>query len=253
MKLKLYVNVAVIVAFSVFVTRFASADEVAEILAKVDATLTKVTDQRYSGEMEIMNDGKVTKTLKFNVMLKGLHMKIVRFTAPGDVRGMTVLTTAKGHMYVYLPSYKRVRRVASHVRNQGFMGSDISPEDMGAASLSVGWTGTLISGKEDTEDTWVLDLKPKSGNPTTYSKLRIEVLKKYGGVSKLEYFNAEGKVVKTQVRSEWKTYGPITLPTLFNVKDERSSSVTVLRFSGCKVNTGISDRAFTKRAIMRVD
>ncbi len=246
-------NIVIVLALSVFGTRFASADEVAEILAKVDATLTNVDDQKYEGDMQIIRDGKVAKTLKFNVMLKGLLMKIVRFTAPGDVRGMTVLTTAKGHMYVYLPSYKRVRRVASHVRNQGFMGSDISPEDMGVASLSVGWNGTLISGKEDTEDKWVLDLKPKPGNPTTYSKLRIEVLKQYGGVSKLQYFNAGGEVVKTQVRSEWKTFGPITLPTHFKVTDERTSSVTVLRFNDCKVNLGLSDRAFTKRAIMRAD
>ncbi len=238
------------VAIVVFATRPVAADKVAEILAKVDATLTNVEDQMYDGEMTLIRDGKTAKTLKFTVKLKGLKMQLVKFTAPGDVRGMTVLTTDKGHMYVYLPSYKRVRRVAAHVRNQGFMGTDISPEDMGAASLSRGWNAHLDS--ED-EEKWVLTLKPKPEKQTTYRKLRITVLKKYGGVSQLEYFNAQDKVVKMQTRKEWKTFGPVTLPTHFTVKDLHTGSKTIMRFSSCKVNTGIPTSAFQKRAIMRVD
>jgi hypothetical protein len=163
---------------------------------------------------------------------------------------MSILTTAEGHMYVYLPSYKRVRRVASHVRNQGFMGTDLSPEDMSAASLSEGWNAALES--EDQEN-WVLSLKPKPGNETTYSRLRVTVLKKYGGVSKLEYLDSSGKVAKMQVRSDWKSFGPITLPTLFTVTDMRTGSKTLMRFDDCEVNTGMADSDFTKRAILRAD
>jgi len=234
----------------VLVVRPAAADKVKEILRKVDATLTNVDDQMYDGELTLVRDGKTQKTLKFSVKLKGLKMQLVKFTAPGDVRGMTILTTELGHMYVYLPSYKRVRRVASHVRNQGFMGTDISPEDMGAASLSEGWYAHLDS--EDAK-TWVLTLKPKPVKETTYAKLRITVLKQYGGVSKLEYFDAKGKVVKMQNRTDWQTFGPITLPMHFTVQDLHTGSKTIMQLSGCRVNTGIPASMFQKRAIMRAD
>ncbi len=237
-------------ALVILVATPAAAETVKEILAKVDANLTKVDDTTYDGELKLIRDGQTKKTLRFTAKLKGLTMQIVKFTAPGDVKGMTVLTTKQGHMYVYLPSYKRVRRVAAHVRNQGFMGTDISPEDMGAASLSVGWDAKLEG--EDTEN-WVLAMKPNPGNETSYAKLRVTVFKKYGGVTKIEYFNAEGKMIKLQVRKEWKTFGPITLPTHFTVTDLRTSSKTELRFLACKVNSGIPESAFTKRAIMRAD
>ena len=226
----------------------AEAKDVKEILARVDDTLTKVDDQTYKGNVKVFRDGKETKSLDFTVKMKGLRMKVVKFTAPGDVRGMSVLTTADNLMYVYLPSYKRVRRIAAHVRNQGFMGTDFSPEEMGAAAWSVGWNAKIV---KETDKKWVLRMTPQKGTETTFAKRKLHVLKKYGGVSKIESFDADGKLVKTETRSEWKNFGPVTLPTKYVIEDHRTGSKSEMRFSSCKVNQGLKDSAFTKRALMR--
>jgi outer membrane lipoprotein-sorting protein len=230
--------------------RHTAAATAQEVVAIVDANLTKVQDQTYDAEIKVYSNGKVTKSMNFTAKLKGLQMKLIRFTAPGDVRGMTLLNTADGNMYVYLPSYQRVRRMAAHVRNQGFMGTDLSAEDMGSAALSVGWTSKILS--EDAES-WVLDVTPKKGNETTFARLKVTVNKKYRGISKMEFLNAEGKALKTQERTEWKTFGPLSMPTLFTVKDNVTGSMTEMRFFKCTVNQGIPDEAFTKRAILRAD
>ena len=227
-----------------------AAGEVEDVLAKADSNLTAVKDQTYKAELEVVRDGKIIKTLKFTVKLKGLTMKVVKFTAPGDVRGMSLLTTADGFMYVYLPSYKRVRRVAAHVRHQGFMGTDISPDEMAAAALSEGWNARIIS-QDDKE--WVLELKPRAGNETTYSKQIVTVSKEHEGVERVESYNSEGKLAKTQVRTEWKSFGVIHIPTIFTYIDNRTGSKTILRFLDCEVNKDIPDSAFTKRALMRGD
>ena len=229
----------------------AVADEVEDLLAKVDSNLTSVKDQTYKAELEVIRDGKSIKTLKFTAKLKGLVQKVVKFTAPGDVRGMSLLTTSDGFMYVYLPSYKRVRRVAAHVRHQGFMGTDISPDEMAAAAISEGWHARIISQNDD--KVWVLELKPKTGNETTYSKQIVTVSKEHEGVEKVESYNSEGKLVKTQIRTEWKSFGVIHIPTVFTYTDERTGSKTIIRFLDCEVNKGIPDSAFTKRALMRAD
>jgi outer membrane lipoprotein-sorting protein len=228
----------------------ASAGEVEEILAKVDAVLTKVKDQTYDAELEVLRDGKVSKSFKFQVKMKGLSQKLVRFTAPGDVRGMSVLTTSDGLMYVYMPSYKRVRRIAAHVRNQGFMGTDVTPEEMSLASLSVGWKAKIL--KQDAK-VWVLELKPAAGNETIYSKLVITVSKQHEGVEKIESYDGAGKMVRTQVRTEWRNFGAVTIPAVMTYTDLRTGSQTVLRFRNCTVNQGIPDSAFTTRALMRAE
>lgn len=240
--------VSIMAVFLIFAPGVAKADEVADVLAKVDSNLTKVSDQSYTGEIQVIRGGKSIKSLKFTVKLKGLKMKLVRFTDPGDVRGMSVLTTDDGLMYVYLPSYQRVRRIASHVRNQGFMGTDMSPDDFGTAALSVGWSAVIQS--QDAEK-WVLSLKPASGNESSYSKMIVTVIKSNNAVSKIEYYSQEGKLLKTQVREEVKSFGQITVPTLFTVTDHTTGSKTVMRLFDCKVNTGIQDSAFTSRALLR--
>ena len=227
-----------------------AAGEVEDVLAKADSNLTDVKDQTYKAELEVVRDGKTIKTLKFTVKLKGLTMKVVKFTAPGDVRGMSLLTTADGFMYVYLPSYKRVRRVAAHVRHQGFMGTDISPDEMASSVLSDGWHAKIVS---QDDKVWVLELKPKAGNETSYSRQIVTVSKEHEGVERVESYNSEGKLVKTQIRTKWKSFGVIYIPTIFTYIDERTGSKTILRFLDCEVNKDIPDSAFTKRALMRGD
>lgn len=243
-------GLAVALAAGLALSQPAAAGEVEDVLAKVDAVLTKVKDQTYDAELEVMRDGKVTKSFRFTVKMKGLSQKLVRFTAPGDVRGMSVLTTSDGLMYVYMPSYKRVRRIAAHVRNQGFMGTDVTPEEMSMAALSVGWKARIL--KQDAR-VWVLELKPAAGNETVYSRLVVTVSKKHEGVERIESYDGAGKMVRTQVRTEWTNFGAVTIPAVMTYTDLKTGSQTVLRFRNCTVNQKIPDSAFTTRALMRAE
>jgi outer membrane lipoprotein-sorting protein len=247
-KLATLVATSVLLAIGLAMPRISAADEVGDILKKVDAVLTKVKDQTYQAELELLRDGKITKTLKFEVKIKGLVQKLVKFTAPGDVRDMAVLTTADGLMYVYMPSYKRVRRIAAHVRNQGFMGTDVTPEELSLASLSTGWKAKIL--KQDAK-VWVLELRPDVGNETIYSKLVVTVNKQREGVEQIDSYDSAGKHVRSQIRTEWKDFGAVSIPAVMTYKDLRTGSQTVLRFKSCTVNQGISDSSFTTRALTR--
>jgi outer membrane lipoprotein-sorting protein len=227
-----------------------AATTVDEVLAVADANLTKVEDQTYTASLEVVRDGKTIKTIEFVAKLKGLKKRLVKFTAPGDLRDMAILTDEDGFMYVYMPSYKRVRRVAAHVRNQGFMGTDLSPEEMGNAALSVGWNAKIA--EEDVES-WVLEMTPKPETDTTFSRRIVTVSKKQRGVSRIESYDARGKLIKSEERSEWKSFGPVHVPMKFVVMDHRTGSRTIMHFKNCVVNQGLPDSAFSKRALMRGD
>ncbi|MBN2340212.1 MAG: outer membrane lipoprotein-sorting protein [Deltaproteobacteria bacterium] len=225
-----------------------------EILELVDENLTKVEDTTYEAEVSVIRSGKTVKTMKFEARLKGLFMKKITFTAPGDLAGTSIVTTKDSVTYVYMPSYKKVRRVASHVNNQGFMGTDVSGEELGTAALSKGWKATI---QKETETHWVLKLVPEPETETAYSSMTVTVSKQYGGVEKIESYNKDGKKVKTQVRSEWETYkdkngnAAITVPTLFVYTDHLTGSKTRMKFLSCKINQSIPDSIFTKRSLMR--
>lgn len=225
-----------------------------QVLQLVDENLLKQKDSTYSAEVSVIRSNKVVKTMKFDVMVKGVFKKKVTLTAPGDLAGTSIVTTDDNVTYVYMPSYKKVRRVASHVNNQGFLGTDVSGEELGTVALSKGWKGTIT---RETDASWVLSLVPREGTETTYARMIVTVSKQYGGVEKIESFDKDGKKLKTQVRTEWSTFsdskggGKMTIPTVITYTDHLTGSQTKLRILGCKINQDIPESEFTRRSLMR--
>jgi hypothetical protein len=70
-------------------------------------------------DYEITNKepGKDEGTLAMTVKLKG-EKRYTEFSAPADMRGTKVLILSPTQMYVYLPSYGKVRRIANHTKDQ---------------------------------------------------------------------------------------------------------------------------------------
>jgi len=240
----------ILAASAAVLPRAASAKSVEEILKGLDINFTSIKDAIYDAEMVAYRDQSEVKRIKFSIQVKGLVMKRLKFTYPGDINGMMMLTTAQGNVYVFLPSYNRVRRVATHVRNQGFMGTDISPDDMNSSTYSGLWDVKIVS--EDAEN-WILDAVPRKGVETSYSKQRLTVRKDIIAATKIDYFDANGVHVKTQLRDKFDSFGPGYMPKLYTFKNLKTGTWTVMRFLNCRVNTGIPDSAFTKRAILRAD
>ena len=58
---------------------------------------------------------------------------------------MKILTRAAQDMYVYLPAFKKVRRLASHVKEQGFMGTAFGHEEMSLVRLARSSRATSLS------------------------------------------------------------------------------------------------------------
>ena len=61
--------------------------------------------------------------------MKG-EKRLTEFTDPPEMKGMRILILSPTRMYIYLPAYKKVRRVASHVSAQGLLGPAFASDDL---------------------------------------------------------------------------------------------------------------------------
>lgn len=93
--------------------------------------------QEYDGELTVVNrDGKVRRKgwKSFREGYAGDAKNLVRFTDPPEVRGVGFLSLARpgrnADQWLYLPSMKRERRIATQDRDASFVGTDFSYEDM---------------------------------------------------------------------------------------------------------------------------
>jgi outer membrane lipoprotein-sorting protein len=224
------------------------AADASKILAEVDRRASAFDDQSYAASMEIYKDGSLKKTLKFTSVMKGLVKQLIVFEAPGDVAGMKVLMEDQNNLYIYLPEFKKVRRVAAHVQNQGFLGSTFTYEDMTQVKLSPYFKAEL-GAKNGSETTLVLT--PKPGVESTYPKVEIVIDASKGGVTALRYFDGSGALVREQTRSEWIKIEGKLMPTKISMLNHKTKDLTVITLSDIKVNQGVDDSIFSRRELLR--
>jgi len=225
-----------------------NAGKGASILRVVDDRAARFPDQTYTASMEIFKRGELRSTMVFSMSMKGLVKQFITFTAPGDVAGMKILMEDSDTIYMYSPEFKKVRRVAAHMQNQGFLGSEFTPEDMVMAKLSPGFDALLV-GKQGSETQ--LNLTPKVGKASSFSKIELFIDATVGGVTRLRYFDGAGNHVRTQLREGWTKFEDTQIPTKIRMKNEKTGDETVINLTGIDVKTPVPDDLFSRRTLMR--
>jgi len=241
----------ILAGFALYFSPVLAENNAKEIAKKMDQAMTRAKDQFFEYDMVIQKPGQEERSLIFQVTIKGRNKRRLNFLEPGDVKGMKFLVLSTTQMYIYLPAYRKVRRVASHVRDQGFMGSAYSQEDMAIVTYGDYMEPKLIS---DDKDTWTLEMTRRKGKEKDfpYPKLQITLDKKMYQPVKIEYFNDDGKIIKTETRTDFECKGNICNPKVMKMVDHRRNDVvTYLKRRKWKLNTGIKDSYFTVRSLQR--
>jgi outer membrane lipoprotein-sorting protein len=221
-----------------------------EILARVDHAQNAFTDAIFESRLFVREPGGAAREFGFITYQKVPEKRLVRFTAPGDVKGMGVLIENRETMYVYLPGFQKIRRMGTHVKNQTFMGSDFSFEDMSQTTYSPMYEAKLV-GQDD--KTWQLDMTVKPGIDTEFPKLKMWVDKSCSQPTRIEYYDNAGKKLKTQERTEYYKDSPEHFqPKHIIITDHRRNEhVSQIDFTGTKINSGLKDDLFTQRSLIR--
>ena len=107
-------------------------------------------------------------------------------TAPADVKDTALLAEMQDGLdqeWLYLPSTKQVRRIASGKKSSGILGSELSVEDLDPAAFKDA-SLTLV---KQTAEAAVIAVKPKKGT-SEYSKILTTFSMPDGLPRKTEYF-----------------------------------------------------------------
>jgi hypothetical protein len=227
----------------------ALADDAAGIIAKSDTAMNQATDQTLSWEVTNQVPGqKDPRILAFEVMLKG-SKQMIEFSEPADLKGTRVLTMERGKMYIYLPAYKKVRRVASHALDQGFMGTTYANFDLSVNRFGDIFTGSVTS---ETDEAWVLSMNPIDGAGVPYAKAEVSIRKADHLPLELKYFNDKGTHIKTETRSDYTCEGTVCNPSLLKMTDHtRNGAWTELRLKTSTIDSNLDDAIFTVRNLQQ--
>lgn len=185
---------------------FADAAGDAE-LAKVDAAIHGLKSLSLEVEATTQETGKLAETkTAYNLKQKGAKT-FVEILAPADMKGTKVLILSADALYVFLPAFGKVRRIAARAKDESFLGLTMTIDDL---ALSFG--GRYTATAKTSGDTITLSLEPK----------------------------AEPKL-KVELTANAKSH----LPTALKLTGAKSTTRIVVKTT--KVDEAISDDTFTKR------
>ena len=219
-----------------------------EILKKVDDVSYAPKDQFYKSKVILIDKNGKEMHREALMYQKGTNKRIVKFTEPADIKGIGFLSLPEDVNYVYLPAFKKSRRIASHIKNQNFAGTDFTYEDMEALTYSEKWEPELL--RKD-EFHYVLKLTPRKGRTSDYSKLIMYARTDNFYPEKIEYYDKAGNLCKILTRRRIEKVGNYWIAIETEMKDLRKNHTTKLMLEDIKFDTNLSDDIFTLRNLER--
>ena len=214
------------------------------------------TDISSDMNMEITNKKGRKRTLKVKSISKDNSEKqILWFLSPADDKGIAYLKiehkNKDDEIRLWLPAFKKIRRISAKKKADSFMGSDLSYEDMTSRQIE-DYNFTII--KEDNinnQDCYVMKSEPKKGIKSEYSKHLTWVTKdKYLPVKEESYDN-ENKLLKAK-SFKYANLNSFDLVSEIFVENMQKKTNTLLKLSNLRVNTNVKDNLFQEKNMKRL-
>jgi len=237
-----------IIAFILgFITISAGTSGDTEILNEVDKSMTGPKAVYMKISIEISKNGKITDSKSVEMYEMGGTKRLGRFLSPKEDKGLAFLSDGNS-MLMYLPAYKKVKNINSASKSGKFANTDFSYEDMEKRRYQDCWTCTVE--KED-EKTYILNLFPKEGCETQYSKLRMIVDKTNWFPIHTEYFNGKGEYVKSLDSDSIVNVSGYLFSSKSVMKDIKSGRMSVMRMSDINAEIKLPDGFFSERTLAK--
>jgi outer membrane lipoprotein-sorting protein len=219
-----------------------------EILNRMDDVIYSPKDQDLRVQLILIDKNNREEIREMNMLQKGSDKRMVKFLSPASQRGIAFLSLPDDMMYLYLPAFKKTRRIASHVKNTKFAGTDLTYEDMEVKRYSGKYIPELLK-KEEAH--YILLLKPKQGVKTDYSKLIMWVRTDNFNATKTEYYDRGDNLYKVMVREEIEKVGDYWISRRTEMEDLKANHKTKMIITDVKFDSGLADEMFTERYLKR--
>jgi outer membrane lipoprotein-sorting protein len=218
-----------------------------QIIEKVENTLTAADDMTAVYTITVTDAGGTSQTSTLKIWTMGQDKRMIKYTAPSSVAGIGFLVLSDDEMYFYSPSRADVRRIAGHARYENFHNTDFSYQDLANYSYDEDYTAELL----DTADgQYVLELTPRSGVDTDYTKLKMWVETDSFVFRRVDFYTSVGLIKRLTtggiaVRDGYTSIGALLMT------DVTTGHKTTIAISSIDYDGGLSSSFFSQRELQR--
>ena len=206
--------------------------------------------------MTIGKDDGTTEVRTFEVWSKrkdGLLRSKIVFRSPAKIAGMAFLLLERSgqpdEQYVYLPAYKKARRITAKERTGSFASSDFTYADLERREVKDATYAKLADEDIGKEHCNVIDATPKSGTDATYAHVTTWHRKTDDVPLRTQFFGSDAKLEKTLFSRKLKTIDGKVVVVLSRLEREGSKRFTELSVDAIDFSVDVPETAFTEASL----
>jgi uncharacterized protein len=242
----------------------ASAAPAAQEIMKQELLASKVGDSIQDATFRLVNaqgQERVRETTGRTKLLPGTtdNRRVVVFDSPADIRGTRTLliehSNADDDIWIYLPAMKKVRRLVASNKKDSFVGTDFSYGDVIGHKVE-DWNHKLVrEEKVGGLECWVIESTPTTpqvADASGYSK-RISWIDERSYVAlRTDIFDPQGGFLKRLTQEDVRQVDAANnrwQAMRLVAENAQTNHKTIIELRNFNANVGISDAAFTPRAL----
>ncbi len=182
----------------------------------------------------------------------GIEKKLMFFTAPSDVKDTGFLSISypsdkDDDQMIYLPALKRVKRIATSNKNDSFMGSDFTYDDMGARNPAKDTHSIIKEEVINNVDCYVVESIPVTQDGDITKTLNW--IAKDGSFGLKKEFYQGSKLMKTLTINDSKTIDSIIVITDMTMVNHDKGTQTRITMNNVSFNNNFRDSLFSERQL----
>jgi len=194
-----------------------------------------------------------TREMTMKMWTRGTKRSLIRIVAPKKEKGTATLMV-DDNVWNYLPKVKRVIKVPSSMMGGAWMGSHFTNDDLVKQNrMSEDFTfEKTFEGKRDGRDVIELTCTPKEEAAIVWGKVVVELDVGICLPVSQQFYDEDGRLVRTMTYSDMKTIGTRTLPTTMRVVPvDKPKELTEVRWGDIRFDADVKDSMFTLRSLQR--
>ena len=199
--------------------------------------------------------GKTRKSTMISKTMNNSTRQLIWFLEPKDDKGIAFLKKENDNrddeMRIWLPDFKRVRRISAKKKGDSFMGSDLSYEDLTSRSLNENKYERLDDKVFNGKDCFVIEVSPNPSLRSSYSKHKIWIAKDDLFIIREESYDKRGKL-KKEKNFKYQKIENYDVLTELSVKDIQKDHRTDISFKQISVDIDMDEKIFQEKSLKRL-
>nr|WP_319399757.1 outer membrane lipoprotein-sorting protein [uncultured Carboxylicivirga sp.] len=233
----------------------------ASLQAQNAKEIVKKADDKMEGEESSISVMSMTikrptyeRNLAFKNWTKGNKNALTLVTAPAQEKGQTFLKRDR-EMWNWNPRISRMIKLPPSMMSQGWMGSDYTNDDaLKKSSIVDDYNHTLL-GEEEIDDQlcYHIQLVPTEEAAVVWGKVIMWITKDEYLQMKVEYYDEDEFLVKTELAHNITTIGGRILPSQFEIiPADKPNQRTIINIESIEFNVPINDNFFSQQNMKRI-